>query len=116
VLKPKERNDLVIGAEALLLPTLYREPFGGAAVEAQMLGTPAITTDHAAFAETIWHGVTGYRCGTLRCFVEAAKQAHLLDRDVIASRAKKVHNCDVVQYQYEDYFQDVLNLWDARGG
>jgi glycosyltransferase involved in cell wall biosynthesis len=115
VLKPKERNDLVIGAEAILLPTLYREPFGGAVVEAQMLGTPAITTDHAAFAETVWHGVTGYRCGTLRCFVAAAKQAHLLDRDVIARRAKKVYDCDLVQYQYEDYFQDVLNLWDPRG-
>jgi hypothetical protein len=80
-----------------------------------MLGTPVITTDHAVFAETVWHGVTGYRCGTLRCFVAAAKQAHLLDRDVIARRAKKVYDCDLVQYQYEDYFQDVLNLWDLRG-
>jgi glycosyltransferase involved in cell wall biosynthesis len=115
VLKPNERNDLVVGAEALLLPTLYREPFGGVVVEAQMLGTPAITTDHAAFTETIWHGVTGYRCGTLRCFVAAAKQAHLLDRDAIARHANEVYNCGVVQYQYEDYFQDVLNLWDPRG-
>jgi glycosyltransferase involved in cell wall biosynthesis len=91
VLKPKERNDQVIGTEALLLPARYREPFGGEGVEAQMLGTPAITTDHAAFAEIFWHGVTGYRCGILRSFVEAAKQAHLLERDIIASRANKVN-------------------------
>jgi hypothetical protein len=34
---------------------------------------------------------------------------------VIARRANKVYDCDLVQYQYEDYFQDVLNLWDPRG-
>jgi len=115
VLPPKERNDLLIGAEALIAPSLYREPFGGIMVEAQMLGTPVITTDHAAMAETVWHGVTGYRCRTLRCFVAAAQQAHTLDRDVIARHANETYNCNQVQYQYEDYFQDVLNLWDPLG-
>ena len=84
-------------------------------VEAQMLGTPVITTDHAAISETIWHGVTGYRCRTLRCFVAAAMKAHLLDRDVIARHANDTYSCNRIQYQYEDYFQDVLNLWDPRG-
>lgn len=115
VLGPKERNDLLVGAEVLLAPTKFREPFGGVMVEAQMLGTPVVTTDHAAFAETVWHGVTGYRCRTLRCFVAAAKQAHLLDRDVIARRANETYSCHQVQYQYEDYFQDVLDVKASSG-
>mmetsp|Transcript_2946 Transcript_2946/g.6821 ORF Transcript_2946/g.6821 Transcript_2946/m.6821 type:complete len:469 (-) Transcript_2946:98-1504(-) len=115
VLAPKERNDLIFGAEALIAPTLYREPFGGVMVEAQMLGTPVVTTDHAAFSETIWHGVTGYRCRTLRCFVAAAKEAHTLDRTVIARRAIETYDCNRIQYQHEDYFQDVLNIFDPEG-
>ena len=33
-----------------------------------MCGTPAITTDYAAFSETARHGVTGFRCHTLEQF------------------------------------------------
>jgi len=43
------------------------------------------------------------------------EQAHTLDREVIARRANDTYNCNRVQYQYEDYFQDVLNLWDPLG-
>ena len=61
VLNPSERNDLIVGADAMIAPTIYVEPFGGVMVEAQFLGVPVISTDHAAMSETIWHGVTGFR-------------------------------------------------------
>jgi glycosyltransferase involved in cell wall biosynthesis len=38
-----------------------------------MCGTPAITTDHAAFSETVRHGVTGFLCHTLEQFVWATR-------------------------------------------
>lgn len=116
VVGPEKRNQILSGAVALLAPTTgYREPFGGVMVEAQLFGTPVITTDHAAMSETIWHGVTGFRCRTLRCFVGAANQVHLLDRSVIIQRAKESYDCDRIKYQYEDYFQDVLNLFRPEG-
>lgn len=115
VLAPAARNALLAGAAALVAPTLFKEPFGGVMVEAQMLGTPVITTDHAAMSETVWHGVTGFRCRSLRCFVGAADAVHRLDRERIRRRAALTYGCERVKYAYEDYFRDVLNLWDVRG-
>ena len=41
----EERAELLSNAKAVLMPTYYLEPFGGVNVEAQLCGTPVITTD-----------------------------------------------------------------------
>jgi glycosyltransferase involved in cell wall biosynthesis len=45
-----------------------------------LCGTPLISTNFGAFAETIEHGVTGFRCNTLGDFVKAIEKAGTLDR------------------------------------
>jgi len=75
----EQRRELLAGASALLCPTYYVEPFGGVAVEAQMSGTPVITTDYGAFPETVLHGVTGFRCRTMEQFEYAARNIASLD-------------------------------------
>jgi glycosyltransferase involved in cell wall biosynthesis len=66
-------------AKAVFVPTQYFEPFGGVAVEAQMCGTPVISSDFGVFNETVLHGITGYRCRTLDQYVWAINNVHKLD-------------------------------------
>jgi len=50
---------LMSGSRAVLLPSIWAEPFGLVAVEAMAAGTPCIASDHAALPELITHGVDG---------------------------------------------------------
>jgi glycosyltransferase involved in cell wall biosynthesis len=109
---PEQRAELMGGAIALFAPTLYIEPFGNIAIEAQVCGTPTITTDWGAFTETNINGLTGYRCRTLADFVRAAEDVKSLDRAAIRQHAIERYSLEVVGKQYEDYFTRLLTLWD----
>ncbi len=112
------RKGLLAGANALLCPTFYVEPFGGVAVEAQMSGTPVICTDWGAFPETVVHGVTGFRCKTREQFIWAAKHVDGLKPDNCSAWALQNFSLERVSQMYEEYFQQLLALkgkgWDAE--
>lgn len=111
---PEERAELMGGARALLAPTVYVEPFGGCVVEAQLCGTPCITTDWGAFPETNIQGVTGYRCHRLGEFIWAVERAHELDRQEIRDRAIANYSTEAVAPLYEHYFEHLETL-DGAG-
>lgn len=100
----EERAALMTGAVALFAPTRYREPFGGVAAEAQLCGTPAITTDHGAFCETV---APEWRCRSHLEFAEAARRAAQLtptDRWLLKRSAEARFSYEAVAPQYERYF------------
>lgn len=109
----QEKIELLQGAKALFVPTLYVEPFGGTACEAQLVGTPAITTDFGAFTETVEHGKTGFRCRTLNEFVHAAKNVDGLDPVYIRNRAISLWSMDVIKWRYDTFFRQLYDLWDT---
>lgn len=107
----KERAALMANAVAVLNPTKFREPFGGTAVEAQLSGTPAITTDQGAFSETV---EDEWRCTSHREFVERAKAAaelSLEERLWIRDRARGKWSLEVIAPKYERYFQRIMDRW-----
>lgn len=106
---PAERRDLMAHAAALIYPTLYVEPGGGAAIEAQLCGTPVLTTDWGCFTETVVQGMTGYRCRTLAEFDWAADAVEDLDRDLIHRHAVGNYSMPVIRDQYEHYFRRIDN-------
>ncbi len=106
-----ERNDWMSRASVVLTPTRYIEPFNGAAVEAQMCGTPVIATDFGGFTETVEHGKTGYRCNYLGEFVQAIEDASKLDPHYIRDRAHRLYSLHNVKNQYQAYFERLNLLW-----
>lgn len=112
VVGPKERGELMSKAKAVFVPTMYVPPFEGVHIEAQLCGTPVITTDFGVFSETVTNGVNGYRCTTLKEFMDAATLVEELDTDQIAHDARAKYSTDVVAEQYERYFEKLLTLHD----
>ena len=110
VVGPENRARLMGAATALICPTLYVEPFGGVAVEAQLCGTPVLSTDWGAFTETVEHTVTGYRCRTISEFTTGLEHAHLLDRTRIRDRAIARYSTEVVSGMYEEYLERVQGV------
>jgi glycosyltransferase involved in cell wall biosynthesis len=109
---PDQRAELMGNAIALFAPTTYIEPFGNIVVEAQMCGTPTITTDWGAFTETNIHGVTGFRCRMLADFIEAAEKVKDLDRSFIRKQAIAKYSLDATAPKYDKYFKRLLTLWE----
>jgi len=112
---PTERARLMGGATALICPTYYIEPFGAVAVEAQLCGTPVISTDWGAFSETVQHGVTGYRCRTMADFVQAAELVKGLDSTKIREYAIANYSMEQVANMYEQYWSMLQGLADPAG-
>lgn len=102
-----KRGELMSKAKALLAPTLGIEPFGGVVAEAQLCGTPVITTDWGAFTETVEQERTGFRCRTMDQFIEATKKVNSLDRRYIHERAKLLFSMEVAAEKYEKYFERI---------
>lgn len=106
-----QRNELMRHAQCVFVPTIYVEPFGNVAVEAQACGTPVLTTDWGAFTETVIHGVTGYRCRTLQQFVQGIEDCEKLDPYAIRDHATNNYSLQVIGAKYEAYFERLLTLY-----
>ena len=109
---PEERAELLSNAKAVLMPTYYLEPFGGVNVEAQLCGTPVITTDWGAFPETVLHGVTGYRCRSFEEFTWAVNNIYNINPRKCREWSVENYSMDRIGKMYEEYFQRLYNRFD----
>ena len=109
---PGERAKLIGNAKAVLMPTYYLEPFGGVNVEAQLCGTPVITSDWGAFPETVLHGVTGFRCRVFEEFCWAVKNIDQIKPSACREWAEANYSMERIGKMYEEYFQRVYRLFD----
>ncbi len=74
------KSDFLGGAEALLFPIEWPEPFGLVSIEAMACGTPVVGYRYGAAPEVIDEGVTGFVVDGEDQAVEAVRKARNLDR------------------------------------
>jgi len=108
----KERDKLMGGAIASFVPTTYLEPFGGVSIEANLTGTPVLTTNFGVFPETIHNGVNGYRCDTLDDFAWAAQEAPKLNRRIVRKTGER-YLMDSVRWDFQKWFDDIYALYES---
>ncbi len=108
VVNGRARAALVGSARAFLLPSTFVEPFGGAAVEAMLTGTPVIVPPIGAFTETVVPGVTGFHCRTVEDYVGAIELAHTLNREEISQIARARFSLETCGKLYDQIFRTLV--------
>ena len=114
----EERGEYLGSLTALLAPTLFIEPFCGVAVEAQLCGTPVITTDYGAQTETVESFKTGVHCHTLGDYCTGVQMAldGVFDRQYIHRRAVKKYDMYNVAKKYDYAFKTIMDVHNGNGG
>lgn len=110
VLNPKERSWWMSRAKAVIIPTLYVEPFGGVGVEAMLSGTPILSTNYGVFPEYNINGVTGYRCDVMRDFRKGLTLVDNLDRLSIRKHAER-YLMENIKWEYQKWFDELHELY-----
>lgn len=80
-------------ADVVVSASLEPEGFGRAVIEAQAMERPVVATDHGGAAETVEHGVTGWRvppgdAGALAAALDGALAMRPADRRAMGARAR----------------------------
>lgn len=77
---PAERNRLLGGAEGMLHPISFAEPFGLSVVESFFCGTPVIAFNRGSMPELIENGVNGFLADSVEEAAEFVSDLKSLDR------------------------------------
>lgn len=96
-----ERARWIGNARCIVAPSRFAEPFCGAVVEAALTGTPAVTSDFGAFAETVLDGITGVRCNTIDEFARGLDDVAMMDRRTVRGMARNRYRLETVGRQYD---------------
>ena len=107
-----QRSEFMRNAICSLMPTNFLEPFGGSGVEGMLCGTPLVSTDYGAFTETVVEGVTGYRCKTLRDWLDALDIVGDLDRKKVADVSRHKYSLQTCGAKYDKAFTQIHELYD----
>jgi glycosyltransferase involved in cell wall biosynthesis len=107
VANAEQRKELMRKAKCLIGLTHYVEPFGNMVIEANLSGTPSITTDWGGFTETVLEGKTGYRVRDFKSLLTAMDSIDKIDS--CDCRAWGLNFSDeIVHMKHKQYLNKVI--------
>ncbi len=112
----EEKAEFVGGADALLFPIDWPEPFGLVMIEAMACGTPVVAFDHGSVREVLEDGVTGYIVSDMPAAIEAAREARSLDRARIRQTFERSFSARRMAVSYVELYQRLCQTPERRLG
>lgn len=103
-----DKVELLSKAKCNLHPTNFREPFGLTVIEAAYCGTPTLAISRGSMPELIEAGRTGM---LVEDFIEgryAIENCFAMDREYIASRARRLFNYHNMAREYLQIYRSVV--------
>jgi glycosyltransferase involved in cell wall biosynthesis len=105
---PKERDELLGGAYALLHPISFAEPFGLSVAEAMMCGTPVIAFNAGSMPELIQDKKTGFLVNTVSEAVDAVNRIPEIKRSFCHNWSRAAFSKEVMIKGYLDVYNRIL--------
>jgi len=103
-----QKSEFLGGAEALLFPIEWPEPFGLVMIEAMACGTPVVAYDCGSAPEVIEPGLTGFLVRDEQEAADAVAPARQLDRREIRRRFERRFSAHAMARGYLDLYADQL--------
>ncbi len=104
------KRHLLAGADAVLFPIEWDEPFGLVMIESLASGTPVIGLRRASVPEVVEDGVTGFVVDDGDGLVEAIGRIGEIDRRVCRAHAEARFNVERMVDDYERHYDTVLQM------
>src|SRR5215469_772989 len=106
---PLERRiELLQGADALLNPITWREPFGLVMTEALACATPVLAFSNGAATEIVENGKTGYLCRDEEEMIRAVDRVAEIDRDRCREAAERRFSLQKMAREHERFYRRLL--------
>lgn len=96
----RDKRRLLAGADALLFPIDWPEPFGLVMIESLASGTPVIAWPHGAVPEVIDDGVTGRIVSSIDEAVRAVRNLNALSREACRAAFEKRFTVERMAREY----------------
>jgi glycosyltransferase involved in cell wall biosynthesis len=104
----RQKNALLGGALALLMPILWEEPFGIVMAESLACGTPVLGLARGSVPEVVEHGVTGFVCNDVEELIKAVNRLDEIDRFACRRRAVATFSDRAVVDSYLAIYREMV--------
>lgn len=104
-----QKNELLGGAAALLMPILWEEPFGIVMAEAMACGTPILALRRGAVPEIVVNGVSGFVCESVQELVECVARIPDIDRRATRDLTQQRYSDAAIVLAYESVYRQMLD-------
>ncbi|MFZ0847077.1 MAG: glycosyltransferase [Pseudolabrys sp.] len=111
----RQKNALLGGSRALLMPILWEEPFGIVMAEAMACGTPVLGFPSGAVPEVVEHGVTGFVAPDVAGLAAAVGRIGDISRAACRSRVERLFSDTAVVSSYLAVYNEMLSERQQRG-